>query len=244
MSTCIFCGNNMPTDIGPCPRCNNWNSYWFRKLQAPHQCGSFIIDKNHFEYGNHEYNYQDIKHIDYDTLKTTTILGFMPVWESETAVITVYHGGETVIKEKGKASFSIEKNMVNLYAVYKYLSEASFITRFNRYAESISANGYFSYDGSRFFADGQLETRNQQKLSLSDWTINNHGSFFQLTPRDPTVMDKIGQGLSNVPINAALWKKRFHGDLTIHTTIDKDVFYSLMLRIYNIKFPFNSALSK
>lgn len=73
----------------------------------------------------------------------------------------------------------------------------------------------------------------------SDFKIIEHESFLELLPKEPTLLDKIGQGLLKIPINSAIYKKEFHGDSIIHTNKDKDVFQSLMFRIYRIKFSFD-----
>jgi ribosomal protein L32 len=231
ISVCNFCGNNKSKNS--CPYCGYDNNFSLSFL-LPFQCGPFLLNKDYFKYKNQQYNYQDINHIEYDTLKTVTV-GIYGL-DSHMEAITIYHGVKTIIKENKNAFSLFAKKLMNISMAYKCLSGASFIARFNRYTNSINNDGYFSYDGSKFFTDGHIETRNHQKIFLSDWKITDYGSFFQLSPHNPTVLEKIGKGLSNIPANAWAWKKLFHGDLTFHTMRDKDVFYSLMLRIHNIKF--------
>lgn len=240
MSQCTFCGIVSTNINSRCQNCNYWPSYYENlfKDKLPKKLTPFTIDKNNFEYKKNKYSYHDIKNIEFDTLKTNTYLGaFMKVWESDKNEITIYLGDKTVIKESRKSSNFLDEKLVNIFTTYNYLSELSFTDRLNRYIRMLKTQGYFTYDSTKFFIDGRIETRSKQNILLSNFTINNYDSFFQLTLKNPGVFNIIGEGLSNISINSALWKKRFHGDLTIHTIKDKDVFYALMLRIYKIKFP-------
>ena len=73
--------------------------------------------------------------------------------------------------------------------------------------------------------DGHVQTRGGKSITFSDWKIEDYGAFFQFTPRSPTTFNKITKAAKNLSINSAHWKKLIHGDLTVHTTKDRDVFY-------------------
>lgn len=243
MSECPFCGYKNDGNTLMCPGCNyiamtSWDGY-----NLPLSLGPFIFQENFFEYKNQKHNYQNIEHIDFESQVTRTFGPgrTIPWFDSEKAKLTLHIKNNISIKEKNTC-FSLphgtcdNPKLQHQKSVYSYLSKLSFNSRLNMYARDVSNHNYFTYDGAKFYTDGRIETRSHQGLSLLNWSIEDYGTFIQLVPRDPSLLNKLGKGLSNLPTNSAYWKKLIHSSSTIHTTTDKDVFYSLMFRIYKIRF--------
>jgi hypothetical protein len=188
MGVCTFCGNNEYIEK-KCNRCGEWPGLFTSSQKIPYNLGLFVMDSNHFEYKKNKYNYQDIKHITFDSLESKTYMSTMPIWQSEKQELHIDLGDKGVIKEKGKAWSGWNEKLVDITSAYRYLSEITFVNRFNSYANSVNTKGCFIYDGCKFFTDGHIETRKNNNINLSDYKINDHESFIELTPREPTIIE-------------------------------------------------------
>ncbi|MCQ8103844.1 hypothetical protein NP590_06990 [Methylomonas sp. SURF-2] len=237
MAYCNFCGNNTASNEGLCSQCSYWPMHMLvTPAEWPISYGSFILNLDNFEYKGKKHKYTEIRHIDFDELHTKTYFGLHPMSESTKAELTLHMTDGKIIKEKRKTrALILVEEKDDIWTAKNFLSGISFVSRFNSYARVLKSEKYFIYDNCKFFNDGRIETRGKKVISLADYKIHNHDSFIELVPINPSILNKVGRGLIGLSINSSHYTKEIHGDLTIHATRDKDIFCSLMLRLYNVK---------
>ena len=243
MDHCRYCGQEL---TGTAVRCNNCGQslesllYVALPKTFPITAGSCTLHEHSVDLPKRTVEYQEIAGLSYSSQKTSVGLNYLSQADfSEHARLEVLLRDQTRIKVK-TADITLTRiahSVMDLSLLYMLLSDITYGQRFTRYAEEIRSRESFAYDGVEFRTNGVLVTRHGTWLDLREWKIENYGEFFQLSPRNPSLAQKIGKGLRGFHPNAAVWKKRIHGEHTVETTLDRDVFVALMFQLYGIRFP-------
>lgn len=240
---CRYCGQMIEHASLRCANCGQSSRsilYTSLPKEFPFRAGPGMLYQNYVIIKEQKIPYESIVCLRYVSQKTSVGVNYLSQTDfSERATVEIHLNNKKEIKLKATdiTLTRLPKSVMDFSLLYMLLSDMTYFQRFAHYAESVRENGYFTYDGVRFFSNGILITRKKNKLDIRKTRIDNYGEFFQLFSRNPSFAQKVSKGLKSFHPNSVVWKKRIHGDRTIDTTRDKDVFVALMFQMYRIQFP-------
>lgn len=118
----------------------------------------FQISDDGFRYKDIQYSFDNVLSIFFNRVVTKQRLNLINVGEPESAGLLIkLLDGKKIKLSVDESSFIMgfnrnkKEEIFNLIKIYKHLSEASFESRIQRYLSQTELNGYFEYEGCRFY---------------------------------------------------------------------------------------------
>jgi hypothetical protein len=192
-----------------------------------------IIKTNSIRYQDYDYTYDMVIHVGFFWIKHSS--GLMPTG-SEIHLDLAMKGLKDVLSMSantalfrtggipaGGGPWDLGK-VKNIYSAFLYVRHMSFQFRYNSYEESINKNGYFEYDGIKFYTDGTMVGPPFKEIKRSEINYNiRDGKLEKSSPSTLNFVIKPG--------------KLFGKKIVILTHWDSDVFYELIKKLYGIALP-------
>ncbi len=197
---------------------------------TPLKMGKVSVHINKFSFDKKDYLFDDIKQIYFKSKRDYWNLVGVPNKYAQQFgghMLSVIELKKSSQEITAKTSTLIEHDSMKLaefYSGYVYLCTHTFTARYNSYMHEINSFGYFKYAGACFYPDGNIVTSKNAKYNIFESKIIR--SPFELTIRPlKKPLGLLGK------VKALLG----HG-LIIPTHTDQDVIYTLLEKLYKIKF--------
>lgn len=135
--------------------------------------------------------------------------------------------GEVRVTEKNGYLRSSDATVVDkIRQAYALISRKTYPQRLRRYIDQLESSNCFEYSGWKFYPTEGKIVFGAQGYSVKRVRLLRHHGFLEVQIDDQSVMSKIKKGIGD------LWTKKMFG---INTTIDTDVFFSLLKERFGIE---------
>ena len=186
------------------------------------------IYEDHFLHCGTRYSLEDIEHIAFIATHTTVRRDFVKTGDRDTSVLELHMRNKRkplVITAGYVWFFTIRdtKGMTqSLREMYAHISEATYSNRVKPYMAAVETQGYFTYDGTRFYANGDV-IQKQKRINVADAILyRNPQNGFQI------IISERNQG------SLKSWFRTVVPFMKIYVVTDQDVFHSLLYTMYGI----------
>lgn len=199
--------------------------------------GKIIVKESSFTFKNKTYPFDDICHIIFYSMRMKA--SYIPIkiekygqrFGGKMEIELQLKSSPTKIKTKTETVFQHNaKKYNNFYNGYMYIAKMTFSQRYNGYLSEIEKNRYFTYANCTFFENGRVKYGKK----IND-VINIHTDDISRTPFQLHLSKTKDSGLSGRLKYIKDYIKSDVGAI-IPTTIDQDVFYTLLNELYGLKF--------
>lgn len=177
-----------------------------------------------FQIKDAAYSFADVLHLKFTRVVTRKTINFIPSGRDETAAlaITIRNSNRMITFISGPSSATLafgnlgKSATSSLLEKYEIIRRHTFEQRLSAYASSLDLYGYFVYGGMRIHRNGDVDhPKGRFNISTSEMV------------RLPTII------CINQPHRAGrLRRKTWYA---IDTTVDTDVFFFLMERLFNVR---------
>lgn len=164
------------------------------------------LGSNSFQYNREQFLYEDVIHLVRYAKRTS--VNYVPVWR-ELRVELFLRGRDEPLRLAHYAS-SLSRTG-KLPEVCDFLQRRTFAPRLAGYVTQLEEYGSFDYDGVQFFPSG-VAYHGRRRLRLDDCVVSYEPFEMQFRRKD----------------------ERFGSRLVLDTTVDEDVFFTLLHELYGI----------
>jgi len=188
---------------------------------------------SYFLHKGDKYLISNIKNIKHSSFDHKVLAGGIPTSfrEEEYAEITSQQG----TKFRKKASKGVifgNKKIATFRNTIRYLLFETFQQRASFYIDEISQNGYLYYDKTKFFPDYKIITRNGNDIDLNEYSMHLYPELIKFEKKGVGSIKGFSRKVLSRYPNTNFWRSVFHGELTVDTTLDTDVFFSIINLLY------------
>lgn len=246
MQQCPFCSGDVNKNALQCKHCGEWISKEYKRYhngtgglvrlptdKVPINLNKTLIYPTFFIHKNITYGLDKIKHIKHSAYNQKIAAGGSSFSSRQDEYAELLLNDGTKIKAKAaKGMFFGDKKVRNFKNALKYLLFETFQQRTTSYIDCINDKGYFLYDKTKFHIDGNIVTRKGNTINLNDYSMEFAPGILMFKKNDASAMRNVARKIVNRHPNTNFWKSILHGELTINTSVDTDVFMSLVETIY------------
>lgn len=150
------------------------------------EVGKLKVYNDKLSYKRKSIDYYNIVHLGWYWISKTT--NFV---NTQSVTLTLYINGSKPLKIHGNTLYKTPK----LVEAYKYIAQRTFEQRINLYLYQIEENGYFTYEGVRFYPNGQvLRNGKEYQLKNAEYEpfriIIKQGGFLSSKLKVKTLIDR------------------------------------------------------
>jgi hypothetical protein len=202
--------------------------------EKPLELKDCYIYPSRIVYKNQTILYEEINHIKISSIDQNTLLGVVDIGTTaRKSDLEVFLTNTSIKFKANKVSlFNSNSKVSALRNAARYLLKRTFDIRFKKHKELLQKDGYFEYDGTKFYSDGTIVTRKNNSLHLQNCSLKDFPGCVRIENSEDNKIKKIGRNLIDKYPNTNFYKNLIHGELTIKTDIDQDIFYPMLRFMY------------